>query len=289
MHVNQTGNRKGKIMNTLQSKSFRAFTLIELLVVIAIIAILAAILLPALQQARERANATTCVNNLKQLGLLGRLYVDNHRGLWWSGYSVEHRDSWAKHLGLDGNYTCPPDANPKTGLPSYLRCPMIPHVGSSTGVYQVYASIFNNGCDWVAGSGVDNATPGYFVDSPLLLNGYKTTDPTSANFDKTLSPSDIVWFSDGISSGDIARSMLAFTNDFADNFRCSYPYMIHNGRLNMLTLGGNVITPAGDAIHEIYGPRTGSAAGQYFSCRISDYRVPGGTGGAQTTLIHRDF
>ena len=96
-------------------QAFSAFTLIELLVVIAIIAILAAMLLPALQQSRERARAIGCVSNRKQLSLIFLQYASDYAdyctplkqpGVSAKWYSLSREMYTHKYLNQSGPGKC---------------------------------------------------------------------------------------------------------------------------------------------------------------------------------------
>jgi prepilin-type N-terminal cleavage/methylation domain-containing protein len=182
----------------------RAFTIVELLVVIAVIGILVALLLPAVQMARESANRMSCQNNLKQIGLAVRNYEVTFRAMpprrnLTAGYTRGWGPSilpYVEQEPLRGNYRFDKDfyapenaANIAANLPIFL-CP------SSTGPRMI--TVVQNGIT-AQGAAGDYFGPNSFASSKYGIVSLSANVQVTA-MDDIVRPRRLADIRDGLSS-----------------------------------------------------------------------------------------
>ena len=230
----------------------RNFTLIELLVVIAIIAILAAILLPALQSARVRAQATSCVSNLKQMGTIAQGYFNDHRSFYPVGkvdwvktndlYSTNYIYNFykGKYIGRG--------AVDNTGNPE-ARCPSISLNRGKTGGTELITLPQTYGAQYVhndVGNTPGLGQIGYYTNVPTLNNGYAppqtSENPMSKKAEnESVSPTLRALLCDATTTTPVGDCQSVWMFVYNSSHRAyGKPYLVHNGRINLLTLAGNV-------------------------------------------------
>ncbi len=134
----------------------RAFTLIELLVVIAIIAVLAGILFPVFARAKAAAKKTTCLSNLKQIGMTMSLYMTDNDGLF--PHALDASDKYSSNIwGNNADW--------------YQRIKSMPMMHEALQPYVKSLEVFH--CPSDSGTRVlDNHFPDQLISSPSLFKAY---------------------------------------------------------------------------------------------------------------------
>ena len=261
----------------------RNFTLIELLVVIAIIAILAAILLPALQSARERSKGTTCINNQKQLAITAQMYVDDHRGTWAMPNATtmdtgNNRGCYLWHLARAKMI---PMALDSLVPPDNLRCPSIPFKESRKDVVQAYATSYNKNSATDKAYGLQTRAAYAAIGCRQVVPG--VSSPASvARFSKDISPSERLWFTDGVSINGVAEIRLYPERSNLTEPSISRPAPVHNGRGVVATFAGSVESVEMDNVNKffalwVYDAGAGNVI--HYSRNLDAYMEEGGNGG----------
>jgi prepilin-type N-terminal cleavage/methylation domain-containing protein/prepilin-type processing-associated H-X9-DG protein len=186
----------------------RAFTLVELLVVIAIIAILAALLLPALNQAKEKGKRTVCQSNLRQLGLALSLYADEHNQypacFRWIRAGRGAPDPRGSAVSLWNGLILPYVAN----NPEVFNCPSFPPyfrwTADPSGLGYLYPTNVEGNrpfCYAINASGVSVANWGLVKATP------QDTDTVTRRPNEIRAPSDMIAIGDD-TSGTTNRAAL---------------------------------------------------------------------------------
>ena len=180
----------------------KSFTLIELLVVIAIIAILAAMLLPALSAARERANSTNCIGNLKNLGSI----VHQYGILSGGSYFYNANDSsWVIPLRNMGLIT--------DEKADYVQCPSVRLQTVDKGHVRAYSAPYGNKPNHI-----------YNIDYPK----------------SGIDPSKMYLMADGsLKGGTTYYRMLAHNSTTESSSYCR-PVLRHGGSCNLVMGDGHV-------------------------------------------------